>query len=66
MENEDLRLLRRQNLDFYGQVAMSAMQGIQEANSKLGLVSDLMPHELSKRAFDIADAMLLEYFSRVS
>lgn len=66
MENEELRILRRQNMDFYSQVAVAAMQGIQEANSKLGIMSDLLPHELSKRAFDIADAMLVEYFSRVS
>ena len=66
MDNEELRTLRRQNMDFYNQAAIAAMQGIQEANSKIGLVSDLLPHELAKRAFDIADAMLLEYFSRVS
>ena len=65
MDNEELRTLRRQNMDFYNQAAIAAMQGIQEANSKIGLVSDLLPHELAKRAFDIADAMLMESFNRL-
>ena len=40
------------------------MQGIQEANSKVGVISDMFPEELAKKAFDIAEAMVAEYEKR--
>lgn len=51
--------------DFYQQCAIAAMQGIQESNSKLGLVADFIPKELAVKAFDIAEAMVKEYQKRI-
>ena len=65
-ERNQLLELRKTNLELYKQTAIAAMQGIQEANGKLGLVSDLLPRELARHAFDIADAMLEEYLIRIT
>lgn len=46
--------------DFYLQVAIAAMQGVQEAGHCLGVVSDFLPGTLAKKSFDIADEMLKE------
>ena len=51
---------------FYQQAAIAAMQGIQEANSRLGLVADLVPSKLAVASFNIADAMLEELRKRFS
>ena len=40
------------------------MQGLQETNSKLGLVADFLPKELAVKAFDIAEAMINELIKR--
>lgn len=63
-QNQELIIDRRDNETFYQQTAIAAMQGIQEANSRLGLVADLVPTELAKQAFNIADAMLEEMIKR--
>ena len=55
-----------EDIDFLQNCAIAAMQGIQEANSKIGIVADFAPDELSKKAFDIAERMLLECHKRMS
>lgn len=50
--------------EFYQQCAIAAMQGLQETNSKLGLVADFLPKELAVKAFDIAEAMINELIKR--
>lgn len=67
-ESQNIKLInnRRGNESFYKQTAIAAMQGIQEANSRLGLVADLVPTELAKQAFNIADAMLEEMVKRLN
>lgn len=52
------------NEEFYQECAISAMQGFQEAGGKLGVLADMLPEEVAKRAFDFADAMLKEYKTR--
>ena len=52
--------------EFYKNCAIAAMQGIQEASSKAGVLMDIMPKELAKKAFDIADHMLEELHHRKS
>lgn len=52
-------------LDFYMNSAISAMQGIQENGTKLGVVADLLPKRTAELAFDMADAMLSEFRKRV-
>ena len=51
---------------FYQNCAIAAMQGIQEANSKVGLAMDFIPEELAKKSFDIAENMLEEYHRRMA
>lgn len=51
--------------EFYQQCAIGAMQGIQENGTKFGLVADFLPKELAMKAFDIADAMVIEYRKRI-
>lgn len=50
---------------FYDNTAISAMQGIQESGLKLSVAVDLMPNELAKLAFNIADSMILERRKRI-
>lgn len=49
---------------FYQEAALSALQGIQEMGGKLGILAELLPDEVAKRAFDFADSMLREYKKR--
>ena len=51
---------------FYANAALYAMQGIQEMGGKIGIVAEVLPEELAKKAFDIADHMLKEYKLRIS
>jgi len=50
---------------FYDNAAISAMQGIQESGLKLSVAADLMPNELAKLAFNIANAMVIERRKRI-
>ena len=52
--------------EFYQNCAIAAMQGIQEADSKIGIISNFTPSELAIKAFDIADHMLKEYHHRMA
>ena len=58
--------LTEEEKSFYEQAAIAAMQGIQETNSRLGLVADLVPRKLAEQSFSIADAMLEEHRKRFS
>lgn len=50
---------------FYMNCAISAMQGIQENNLKIGsVVAEICLKETAKLAFDMADAMLNEFHNR--
>lgn len=46
--------------EFYLTAALYAMQGMQEMGGKLGMLAELLPKEISERAFTFADAMLEE------
>lgn len=50
--------------EFYQQCAIAAMQGLQEASGKIGLVADFLPKKMAIKAFDIAEAMLDELIKR--
>lgn len=50
--------------EFYQQCAIAAMQGLQEANGKIGLIVDFLPKKMAGKAFDIAEAMLDELTKR--
>ena len=52
--------------EFYQQCAIAAMQGLQEANSKIGVVADLLPKKLAAMSFEIAEAMVDELIKRDS
>lgn len=51
-------------MEFYTNCAIAAMQGLQESGMKVSLVEDFMPKKLAKIAFNIADAMLEELKER--
>ena len=52
--------------DFYEQAAISAMQGLQENDSKIfSIAEDLTPKILAKFSFLIADCMLEEYIKKL-
>ena len=55
---------RDKEMEFYTNCAIAAMQGLQESGMKFSLMEDLMPKELAKMAFNIADAMLEELKER--
>lgn len=48
---------------FIQQCAIEAMQGIQESG-KIGIAFDIVPAELAKLSFDIAESMWSEYEKR--
>lgn len=51
--------------EFYQQCAIAAMQGVQEMGGVAGEAIEILPPVLlSKKAFDIADAMLDEWHKR--
>lgn len=53
-------------LEFYQQCAIAAMQGIQEIGGKFGILADAAPKEVAKLAFNFADAMWEEYNKRIN
>ena len=57
--------MTKEELEFYKNAAIAAMQGYQESAKEVAILADIDHSITAKAAFNMADAMLDEYRKRV-
>lgn len=58
-------MMTKEELEFYRNAAIAAMQGYQESVKEVAILADIDHSAAAKAAFNMADAMLEEYRKRI-